>query len=146
MARLFRLVLAFAATAGALQLAPHALGAQSAPVLTGHVTSAEEGAMEGVLVNAKKDGSNKTVTVVTDAQGRYAFPASHLEPGKYTVTIRAAGYELGAPATSQVTGSVAATADLKLVKTTHLAAQLTNGEWLNSAPGTDAQLSSTLGS
>ena len=34
--------------------------------LSGRVTSAEEGAMEGVLVSAKLAGSNKTITVVTD--------------------------------------------------------------------------------
>ena len=33
-----------------------ALRAQTAPALTGKVTSAEEGAMEGVLVSAKKAG------------------------------------------------------------------------------------------
>ena len=49
--------------------------AQSAPVaLTGVVSSQQEGAMEGVLVSAKRAGSTVTVTVATDAQGRYAFP------------------------------------------------------------------------
>ena len=40
--------------------------------------------MEGVVVSAKKDGSTITISVVTDAQGRYAFPADRLEPGKYS--------------------------------------------------------------
>ena len=44
-------------------------GAQQPP-LTGQVSSAEEGAMEGVLVSAKRDGATVTVTVVTDKQGR----------------------------------------------------------------------------
>jgi virginiamycin B lyase len=111
----------------------------SAPALRGQVTSAEEGAMEGVLVNAKREGSNKTVTVVSDAKGQYAFPASRLEPGKYTVTIRAVGYELPGPTTPQVSSGGNATADLKLVKTRNLASQLSNGEWLHSAPGTAQQ-------
>jgi len=42
--------------------------------LSGRVTSAEEGAMEGVLVSAKKPGSTITVTVVSDREGRYRFP------------------------------------------------------------------------
>ncbi len=46
--------------------------AQNAVALTGVVTSAEEGAMEGVLVGAKK--GTITITVVSDAQGRYSFP------------------------------------------------------------------------
>ena len=71
--------------------------AQSA-VLTGQVSSAEEAAMEGVVVSAKKDGSTISISVVTDARGRFAFPAARLEPGHYTLKARAAGYELAAAA------------------------------------------------
>ena len=53
--------------------------------LTGQVTSPDAGAMEGVLVSAKKPGSTITVTVVSDAQGRYQFPASKLAPGAYAL-------------------------------------------------------------
>ena len=52
--------------------------------------------MEGVLVSARKDGSNITVTVVSD-QGAYAFPAGRLDPGHYTIAIRAGGYNLDGP-------------------------------------------------
>src|SRR5258706_10151959 len=113
--------------------------------LIGTVSSAEEGVMEGVLVSAKREGSNKTITVVSDEKGRYRFPAARLEPGKYTLAIRAVGYELaGAPA-PQVTGKSAVSADLKLVKTKDLAAQLSNAEWLHSAPGTEQQKRPLLG-
>ena len=108
--------------------------AQSA-ALSGQVSSAEEGAMEGVLVSAKLAGGNKTITVVSDAKGHYAFPANRLEPGKYAVTIRAIGYDLAAPAAPEVPAKGGATADLKLVKTSNMAAQMSNGEWLASAPG-----------
>ena len=40
--------------------------AQAAATLTGQVSSAEEGAMEGVVVSAKKDGSTISISVVTD--------------------------------------------------------------------------------
>jgi hypothetical protein len=50
----------------------------AAAALTGRVTSVEEGAMEGVLVSARKAGSTITTTVVTDAQGRYRFPRTRL--------------------------------------------------------------------
>src|SRR6185503_10851688 len=86
--------------------------AQSQAALAGKVSSAEEGAMEGVLVRAKKAGSTITVTVVSDAEGRYSFPARKLSPGKYTLKVRAAGYELDSPTTIQVGKST--TADLKL--------------------------------
>ena len=66
--------------------------AQNAVALTGQVTSAAEGAMEGVLVNAKK--GTITITVVSDAQGRYSFPARKLSPGQYALSIRAIGYDL----------------------------------------------------
>ena len=42
--------------------------AQTAVALAGTVASAEEGPMEGVVVSAKKDNSNITVSVITDAR------------------------------------------------------------------------------
>src|SRR5258707_1851787 len=101
--------------------------------LTGTVSSAEEGAMEGVLVSAKKAGSTITVTVVSDAQGRYRFPAAKLTPGKYSLSVRAVGYQLAGSA--QV--NVPAQKDLKLKLASDLASQLSNGEWMASMPGSD---------
>jgi hypothetical protein len=63
--------------------------------LSGQVSSAQEGQMEGVLVSARKHGSTITTTVVSDAQGHYAFPAGRLAPGHYTLATRAIGYDLG---------------------------------------------------
>jgi len=54
------------------------VAAQHNVALTGVVTSAEEGAMEGVLVNARK--GIITITVVSDKDGRYSFPAAKLSP------------------------------------------------------------------
>ena len=68
--------------------------AQTPSALSGQVSSTEEGPMEGVVVTARKDGSTVSVSVVTNAQGRFAFPAARLEAGAYTVKVRAAGYEL----------------------------------------------------
>ena len=65
--------------------------------LTGQVASAAEPTMEGVLISAKKAGSAVTVTVVSDDKGRYSFPADRLEPGRYTISIRAIGYKLDGP-------------------------------------------------
>jgi virginiamycin B lyase len=110
-----------------------------AAALTGVVSSAEEGNMEGVVVSAHKDGSIITVSVTTDAQGRYSFPDNRLEPGKYSLEIRAVGYDIGAPTTAEVAAGKGASADIKLVKTKDLASQLTNAEWMMSIPGTDDQ-------
>src|SRR5205807_5242173 len=72
--------LALLATA-ALVLVVSAGESRAQSALAGTVTSAEEGAMEGVLVTARRDGATFAVTVVTDAQGHYGFPAARLEPG-----------------------------------------------------------------
>ena len=110
--------------------------AQSPPAaLTGVVSSQEEGAMEGVLVSAKRAGSTVTVTVVSDASGRYSFPRNRLEPGVHSIRIRAAGYDLDSPATVTVGAQQATQFDVKLRKTQDLASQLSNGEWLMSWPG-----------
>src|SRR5207253_994035 len=109
--------------------------------LTGQVTSSEEGPMEGVLVNAKKAGSNVTITVVSDQRGRYNFPANKLEPGQYALTIRAVGYDLDGVGSAEISAQKMATVDLKLRQAKDLSAQLTNAEWLMSMPGTDQQKS-----
>lgn len=119
--------------------------ADSPASLTGLVSSEEEGAMEGVLVSAKRAGATITVTVVSDAQGRYNFPRNRLEPGPYSVRIRAIGYELERPGTVAVMARETARLDLRLRKTQDLAYQLSNGEWLTSMPGTDEQKQGLLG-
>src|SRR5678816_4147736 len=113
--------------------------------LTGIVSSQKEGPMEGVVVSAKRDGSTITVSVVSDAQGRYSFPRNRLEPGQYSVRMRAVGYELERPATVSIAAQQTAHLDLKLVDTQDLAYQLSNGEWLMSMPGTDEQKTALLG-
>ena len=73
-------------------------GQAAAPIaLTGQVSSAEEGPMEGVLISAKQDASTVTVTVVSDARGRYSFPSTRIGAGHYAIRIRAVGYELEGP-------------------------------------------------
>jgi streptogramin lyase len=127
---------AFALMLVAAAGAPPAL-AQDAPALAGQVTSAEEGPMEGVIVSAKKDGSNITVSVISNAQGRYAFPAARLAPGSYKLEIRAVGFELDGAKTAEVAAGSVSAADLKLRKTRNLSKQLTNTEWMMSVPGTE---------
>ena len=115
---------------------------QGSVALTGQVTSAEEGPMEGVLVSAKKTGSTITITVVSDEQGRYRFPAAKLDAGQYALRIRAVGYDADGPAAVEVGPQKTTTADIKLRKAQDLASQLSNTEWLASLPGTDQQKAS----
>ena len=109
----------------------------AAAALAGQVASTEEGPMEGVIVSAKKDGSTITVSVITNAQGRYSFPAARLEPGRYSLQIRAVGYDLEGPKSADIAAGAPTSADLKLRKTRNLSKQLTNAEWMMSVPGTD---------
>src|ERR1700722_5932439 len=133
-----RLVLSILAT-GAVAMGAHSAAAQNrSAALTGQVTSDAEGKMEGVVVSARKVGSPVTVSVMSDAQGRYSFPADRLSSGKYSIAIRAVGYDL-APTTADVAAEHTATVDLKLAKTKHLAAQMSNAEWIASIPGTEDQ-------
>ena len=144
--RFLRLILVGLATIGACSVTDTAMaqGAPS-PALTGLVSSQEEGPMEGVLVSAKRMGSTVTVTVVSDAQGRYDFPRSRLEPGQYSVRIRAVGYELDKAVQAQVAVETTAYLDLKLAKALDLSRQLSNGEWLMSMTGTQEQKEGFLG-
>jgi streptogramin lyase len=113
--------------------------AQPETALTGIVSSEAEGHMEGVVVTAKKPDSSVSVSVTTDAQGRYTFPESRLNPGEYTIGIRAVGYDMNSPNKATVEPEKTATSDIKLEKTKNLASQLTNAEWMMSIPGTEEQ-------
>ena len=118
--------------------------AQGQAVLAGTVSSEAEGNMEGVVVTANRPGSIVQVSVTTDAQGRYAFPENWLDPGEYTISIRAVGYDINAPTKAKVEPEKTTTADIKLKKTKNLAGQLTNAEWMMSIPGTEEQKSMLL--
>src|SRR5262245_23087835 len=110
--------------------------ASQAQALSGRVSSTEEGAMEGVLVSAKREGSTMTITVVSNDKGQFSFPTGKLEPGRYTIAIRAAGYTLVGPKSVDVAADT--TADVKLARSRNPALQLSNAEWLISVPGADS--------
>ena len=132
---LLAMTVGFIATVGAAER-------DSPAALTGQVVSTEEGPMEGVLVSARKIDSTTTTTVVSDEHGRYRFPAAKLQPGRYSLRIRAVGYDLDNPREIEVKDGRAATADLKLTKARDIASQLSNSEWLLSFPGTEQQKAS----
>lgn len=102
--------------------------------MSGTVSSPDEAKMEGVLVTARLSGSTISHTVVTQADGSFAFPANLLQKGDYTLSIRATGYQLDGAAKAQV-GEAPARVSIKLRKDNDLAPQMTNAEWLASMPG-----------
>ncbi|MEQ1898542.1 MAG: carboxypeptidase regulatory-like domain-containing protein [Vicinamibacterales bacterium] len=113
--------------------------AQGGAALTGSVTSQEEGKMEGVVVSARKDGTTFTVSVVSNDKGAFTFPRTHLQPGAYTLKIRAVGYDLASGGTADVPAGKTGTANLTLTTSKDLASQLTSLEWANSMNGTPEQ-------
>src|SRR6476469_2489449 len=141
MAMQSKLMLSLAAGAALILIHPttQTVWAQGQAALTGTISSEAEGNMEGVVVTAKRAGSIVEVSVTTDAQGRYVFPENRLDPGEYTLSIRAVGYDIGAPTKATVESEKTATADIKLQKAKNLASQLTNAEWMMSIPGTEEQ-------
>jgi virginiamycin B lyase len=139
--------LAFGATASVSLLALSIAGSAAAmaqshgpAALTGTVSSTEEGKMEGVVVSAKQPGSTIMVSVSTNAQGQYSFPQDRLAQGSYDITIRAIGYTLK-PTTAMIQSGGATQLDLGLAKAAPdvLALQMSNSEWMQSAPGTPTQ-------
>ena len=141
-----KLMLTLIATAVATAFAPasNAVRSDGDAALTGIVSSPDEGKMEGVVVTARRAKSIVQVSVTTGADGRYAFPRSHLQPGQYTLSIRAVGYDIASPVTASVADDDAATADIKLNKTKNLAGQLNNAEWMMSIPGSEEQKAELL--
>src|SRR5438309_12131173 len=111
-----------------LQAAADPARAGGGAAIAGQVNSEAEGAMEGVVVTAKKAGAKVSTSVITNAEGRYSFPADRLEPGQYALTIRAVGYDLEGKPTADVVVEATATANLRLAKTKNLAAQLSHAE------------------
>lgn len=135
--------LAFVGVVACLLLQVPAIG-QSSASLTGIVSSDAEGPMEGVLVKAKQAGGNIAITVVSDAQGRYAFPANKINPGNYTVSVKATGYEVPNRSMAVTVGAEKTKLDLNLkkVSTSVLVDQLSPAEIQNSLPGTPEQVRS----
>jgi hypothetical protein len=105
-----------------------------AAALQGAVSSQAEGLMEGVLVKAKRAGSNITVTVVSNDKGQFVFPSNRLAPGQYSLSVRAAGYELEAAQQVEIVLNQTAEKELKLAAARDVASQLSNAEWLMSFP------------
>jgi len=112
--------------------------------LAGTVSSDAEGPMEGVLVSARMAEGPLTITVVSDAQGRYRFPAEKLAPARYALSIRAVGYELESEKSADMAAGESRRVDLHLVKARDLASQLTNSEWFASIPGSNEQKKTLL--
>ena len=121
--RMTAILLGFVAGVAAFLLpASSPISAQAAAALSGQVSSAREGLMEGVVVSAKQDGSTITVSVVSDDKGQFSFPAARLDPGHYAIGIRAVGYDLDGPKDVTLSAGQESKLDLKLKPAQNLGA------------------------
>src|ERR1700744_4151573 len=91
------LIQAGVASGESTQTQAQAPAAQGPAAISGQISSAAEGPMEGVVVTAHQKDSIVSISVSTDAQGDYSFPENRLEPGHYDLAIRAVGYDMSAP-------------------------------------------------
>ena len=107
---------------------------------------AKEGAMEGVVVSARKAGSIVTVSVMTDQTGHYRLP-HRAARARLLCALRSGRPAMISTARrpAEVEGGKAVTADLKLKADPQSPGQqLSNAEWLTSMPGTDGQKKALL--
>ena len=124
----------------ALVLPPPRRPQRKAPAaLSGEVSSAKEGAMEGVVVSARKDGSTVTSRWSATTRAASRFPASRLDPGHYAIASAPRATISLARRTSRLRPGRNTRSAVTLKPTQNLSAQLTNAEWLMSMPGTDDQ-------
>jgi virginiamycin B lyase len=137
--RLLRLTLAAIAISFCQGFAG-AVSAQGAVPLSGQVRVGAT-PVAGILVSAKRDGGTITVSVVSDAQGKYSFPSGRLTPGRYALSVRGGGFVLAGPPAAEIAADQGATIDLDLRQADDLGPLLADAEWLASIPGTDAQKS-----
>jgi virginiamycin B lyase len=140
MSRIAGFVLVFALSLHTVFAAPQE-DTHTKKALSGRVTAADGAPLEGVLVRAKRAGSTVSVTVVTNRDGKFSFPAARLAPNTYNLDIRAVGFDLASTLTVQIETGKTARAGIQLAKTKNLEAQLTSAEWLLSVPGTEEQKS-----
>src|SRR6266566_2006296 len=109
------------------------LPAQEPVSLTGHIKSDDEGLMEGVAVNARRAGSNMTVTVISNAKGVYSFPQNRIEAGQYSITVRAVGYDLASPVTVAVSPQSPATQAARYILAAHQCRMADERAWNRTA-------------
>jgi virginiamycin B lyase len=120
----------------------HLRGEPATAALIGRVVLPDGRPAEGVAVSASRADSTITISVFSDTKGLYAFPKTKLAPGGYEIKIRATGYQLKSPVPINVESAGPARLDLALESVEHVEPQLSNAEWILSAPGTADQKSS----
>src|SRR5262245_10443784 len=114
-------------------------GADGVPLLAGKVVSAAGEALAGIPIKAYRQGSPIMVSVYTDAEGEYSFPAwSDLTPGSYSVAIELPDFENVAKPVAVPEGK-AAIVDFTLTAKPLAYEDATASEIVAGLPGSDHQ-------
>src|SRR5262249_43367292 len=94
-----------------------------AAALTGPVSSAGAAPREALSGRPKPHGATPPTPAATHTTANSTPPASKLEPGHYSLAIRAVGYDFDGPKTADVGAGRTTIADIKLRPTRNLAKQ-----------------------
>jgi virginiamycin B lyase len=109
-------------------------------LLAGRVTDSSGQGLIGVPVRAHKIGSNITVSVYTDANGDYSFPAwSDVTAGTYRVLVNLPDYTVTSREQVEVAAGSVARVDLQLDPRTPLYIDASASEIAAALPGTDEE-------
>lgn len=145
-ARVSVVLLAIAAAAALLFVAPMAAWAQSTTSgsVGGVVVDPSNAVIVGAKVILQQQGTNVTQTATTDASGRYSFPV--VAPGIYTITVSQAGFQTSVVAAAHVDVSNSYTYNFTLK-----VGQQSQTVEVTSVPGaelttTNASIGTTMGS
>jgi streptogramin lyase len=129
------------AMAAACTFAPPgpALGAEGTSLLVGKVASATGEALAGIPIKAHRNNSGVTVSVYSDANGEYSFPAwSDVAPGSYSVAVELPDFERTAQPVALSEGKTAKL-DFTLKAKPLAYEDATASEIIAALPGTDQQ-------
>lgn len=130
---------AFMAAAGTLLLPSATLAGEAASLLAGKVVSSTGEALAGIPIKARRNDSNITIAVYTDARGEYSFPGwSALTPGSYSVGVELPDFE-GASKPITLAKDEPSKVDFTLKAKPLAYEDATNSEILQALPGTDHQ-------
>jgi streptogramin lyase len=100
-------------------------------ILTGKITSATGGGMEGVIVSARRLGSTFTTSVYSDSTGQYYFPK--LQQGRYHIWAQAVGFDAPIYENATLSGPVHRQ-DMVMKALPNYEMQLRGDEWVASLP------------
>src|SRR5262245_33916645 len=114
--------------------------AQEQTLLSGKVVSSTGAPLAGIPIKAHRDNSTVTVSVYSNKQGEYSFPAwSDLTPGSYTVSVELPDFQHVKKDAIKLSAGKGTKLDLSLTAKDVAFEDATASEIVAALPGTDHQ-------